>query len=119
MAEKGVEIEVKPEVEQYVRDIVESITADVDMSFLTQARLCIAGKSASNPFGFNGQFAIRELMTMTPKMQQLLTKPQHELTTDLIEKTAISDGMLTIKQDGILSALRGETTLEEITRVVG
>jgi general secretion pathway protein E/type IV pilus assembly protein PilB len=35
-----------------------------------------------------------------------------------IEKTAKANGMLTLEQKGVLAALRGETTLEEISRVI-
>ena len=35
-----------------------------------------------------------------------------------IEKTARQQGMLTLLQAGVLAALRGETTLEEVNRVI-
>ena len=36
----------------------------------------------------------------------------------MIEKTAKSLGMITLEQKGVLAALRGETTLEEVGRVI-
>ena len=41
------------------------------------------------------------------------------LTTKLIEDVAVSDGMLTLEQDGAIQALKGNTTYEEIYRVIG
>ena len=37
---------------------------------------------------------------------------------DVIEKAAQREGMLTLEQIGVLAALRGETTLEEVGRVI-
>jgi type II secretory ATPase GspE/PulE/Tfp pilus assembly ATPase PilB-like protein len=56
---------------------------------------------------------------MTPEMRQLLGRPAHELSTELIEEVAVKNSMLTMQQDGILHVLKGETTLEEINRVIG
>jgi type II secretory ATPase GspE/PulE/Tfp pilus assembly ATPase PilB-like protein len=36
-----------------------------------------------------------------------------------IEEAAINSGMLTMLQEGILRALAGDTSLEEVLRVVG
>ena len=38
--------------------------------------------------------------------------------TNAIEKTAREGGMLTLQQKGILAALRGDTTIEEVARVI-
>ncbi len=113
------EIAVEPEIEKHIESIVHAITAQVDMSFLPDAKLYKPGSSEENPFGFSGQFAIRELLLMTPEMRKLLSRPAHELSTELIEEVAVSNSMLTMQQDGILHVLKGETTLEEINRVIG
>lgn len=113
------QIEPSAELEKHLEKIVQSIHADVDLSFLSEARLYKPGKSNENPFGYSGQFAIRELLTMTPDMVQLLSRPAHEITTEKIEEVAIQNGMLTMKQDGVLRALKGDTTYEEIFRVLG
>src|SRR5690606_9900566 len=57
-------------LEAHLRKILDSITATVDLSFLPQAKLFKPGSTAENPFGYSGQFAIRELMTMTPGLVQ-------------------------------------------------
>ena len=108
-----------PELAEHLEKVVHEIKADVDLSWLDSAKLYHPGASAEHPFGFNGQFAIRELMTMTPELQKLLMRPKVELTTEAIEQTAVASGMLTMKQDGTLRALKGDTTYEEITRTVG
>ena len=88
--------------------------------FLLTGLIILSGcNEAVHDFGFDGQLAIRELLMMTPSMQQLLMRPSHELSTELIEKTAVKDGMLTMQQDGVLRVLKGDTTYDEISRVIG
>ncbi len=111
--------EPSPELSQHIAQLLETMPPGVDVSSLQTTQLYQPGSSAENPFGFNGQLAIRELMLMTPELQKLLTRPAKELSTGTIEEAAAADGMLTMKQDGIIKALQGRTTFEEITRVVG
>lgn len=99
--------------------IIENLPPGIDRPAAEGATLYKPGKTPQNPFGYSGQFAIRELLLMTPGMQQLLRKPARELTTDEIERVAVEDGMLTLLEDGILKALSGDTTIEEVFRVVG
>ena len=113
------EVAIEQDMQRHFHEIIDSIKADVDMAHLQDAKMFTAGSSPENPFGFNGQFAIRELLTMTPEMRQLLSRPAHELSTELIEETAVKAGMLTMQQDGVLRVLKGDTTYEEITRVIG
>lgn len=75
-----------------------------------------AGCPACNQLGYKGRLGLYEGIPMTPKIQKLI---QTAGVTDLdIEQAAIDDGMLTMLQDGILKALAGETSLEEIFRVI-
>jgi type IV pilus assembly protein PilB len=85
---------------------------------IDSVKLYEPGSSESNPFGYSGQFAVRELLLMTDSMQKLLRKPAHDITTTSIEEVATKDGMLTIMQDGVLRVLSGETSLKEVMRVL-
>jgi type II secretory ATPase GspE/PulE/Tfp pilus assembly ATPase PilB-like protein len=38
-------------------------------------------------------------------------------TSNQIQETAISEGMVTMQTDGLIKALRGNTTIEEVLRV--
>ena len=111
-------VEMDPELRAHLHNIIDSIEADVDLSHLQEAQLYQPGSSNENPFGFDGQFAIRELLTMSPEMKMLLTRPSRELTSETIEKVAVKNGMITMEQDGVLRALKGDTTYDEISRVV-
>jgi len=55
---------------------------------------------------------------MTPTVEAELKKPIREITERSIQQVAIQDGMTTMLQEGVLRALAGETTIEEISRVL-
>ncbi|MEO7364132.1 MAG: GspE/PulE family protein [Candidatus Saccharimonadales bacterium] len=77
------------------------------------------GASDENPYGFKGQIAIREQFTMTSQLRKLLETPGASLTSQSIEEAAVASGMRTMAQDAMLKVIAGETTLDEILRVVG
>jgi type II secretory ATPase GspE/PulE/Tfp pilus assembly ATPase PilB-like protein len=59
-----------------------------------------------------------EQMVVTEPIQKFLRGDVADIHTEEIEKTARENGMKTLLQNGILAALRGETTLEEVNRVI-
>jgi type II secretory ATPase GspE/PulE/Tfp pilus assembly ATPase PilB-like protein len=99
--------------------IIDTLPPHLERPSLDGLTLYNPGSSDEHPFGFTGQLAIREQLRMTPGVQQLLRLPPNQVTTEMLEKKAVEEGMLTMLQDGVLKAIRGETTLEEVFRVVG
>ncbi len=66
--------------------------------------------------GYKSRLGLYETITMTPEIQKLI---QREDATDFdIEQAAIKNGTVTMLQDGILKALAGETSIEEVFRVI-
>ena len=55
---------------------------------------------------------------MDENIQQFLRGDVGDAHTETIEKAAKANGMVTLLQAGVLAALRGETTLEEVNRVI-
>lgn len=102
-----------------INEIVSSLPEGTDRPNLENLQLYKPGTSAENPYGYNGQLAIREQFTMTGEMRHLLEQGRTELTTHEIEKAAAKSGMRTMLQDAMLKVIAGETTLDEIYRVVG
>lgn len=98
--------------------VIKTLPPNMKKPSLDNIKLYKAKPSTKNPFGFKGQTAIREQLLMTPGVQQLLRLPPNEITTDILEKKAVEEGMLTMLQDGVLKIINGETTLEEVYRVV-
>ena len=77
-----------------------------------------AVKTTDNPFGYTGQLALREQLIMTPGVQRILGLPPGQITTEILQAEAVKDGMVTMLQDGILKAINGLTSIEEVYRVV-
>ena len=61
---------------------------------------------------------IMEQLMVTEGIQKMLRGEMKDINVAEIERTAIHDGMTTMLHDGLLKALRGETTIEEINRVI-
>ncbi len=72
------------------------------------------GCTKCNGLGYKGRMTISEIFQISREIQKLIT--QGAITSDLQDK-AIELGMLTMKQDGVLKVLEGETSLSEIERV--
>lgn len=64
--------------------------------------------------GYIGRIGIFEVLTVTEKLAHLILQ---RADAEAIEKQAVSEGMIAMKQDGYLKALAGVTTIEEVLRV--
>jgi type II secretory ATPase GspE/PulE/Tfp pilus assembly ATPase PilB-like protein len=64
--------------------------------------------------GYLGRLGIHELLVCTDEIRELIKR---KADTAVIRKQAIADGMVTLKQDGILKILHGLTDIHEIRRV--
>ena len=65
--------------------------------------------------GYHGRLAVQEFLVVDDAIKETLYRRGNTLE---IERAAIEGGMTKIQQDGITKALQGQTTLEEIHRVV-
>lgn len=68
----------------------------------------------NSPGGYKGRLGLYEVMDITDEIQKLIVK---RATSAEIQRKAIEQGMVTMRQDGYLKALSGLTTLEEVNRV--
>ncbi len=102
-----------------LQTVIDTLPPNLPRPDLSQVTLYKPGSSATNPFGYSGQVALREQLRMTPGVQQILRLPPNQVTTDALERKAVEEGMRTMLHDGILKVLAGLTTLEEVYRVVG
>lgn len=66
--------------------------------------------------GYHGRIGIFEVLTISPEIEKMILDMAGE--TELA-KQALEEGMITMAQDGILKALEGTTSLEEVWRVTG
>ena len=63
--------------------------------------------------GYKGRIGLFEVLRITDEIEDLAVK---KMPANEIKKAAIKDGMITMKQDGILKALDGITTIDEVFR---
>ncbi len=75
----------------------------------------VKGKDTpASPRGYAGRAGLYEVMDMTEEIQNLVMA---RATSADIQRMAIEQGMITMRQDGYLKALGGVTTIEEVNRV--
>ncbi|PIZ62853.1 hypothetical protein COY17_01815 [Candidatus Saccharibacteria bacterium CG_4_10_14_0_2_um_filter_52_9] len=104
---------------QKIREVVDTLPEGIAKPNLDGLQLYKPGSSDENPFGYQGQLAIREQFTMSDALRRLLENPKQDITAQAIEEAARASGMITMLQDGMLKVIAGQTTLEELYRVVG
>ncbi len=102
-----------------IKQIIETLPAGIERPDIENVQLYTAGSSAANPYGYSGQLALREQLTIGGSVERLLRSSGKTLTTDDIESAAVQGGMITMLQDGILKAIAGQTSIEEVLRVIG
>ncbi|MEO7875247.1 MAG: ATPase, T2SS/T4P/T4SS family, partial [Dokdonella sp.] len=77
-------------------------------------RLYKPGSSVANPTGYFGRTTIMEFLVMSDPIRRQIM--QHAGMGD-IEQQARTEGMRTMYEDGLVKAMQGHTTIEEILRV--
>jgi type II secretory ATPase GspE/PulE/Tfp pilus assembly ATPase PilB-like protein len=110
-------MEVPPDVEVSVRKelalipkeaLPPKITPDGPLTFW-HGRGC----PRCNGEGYRGRLVIAEILEATPEMQTIIARG---FDIEEATKEAKRQGMVNLKQDGILKALEGFTTIEEVMR---
>jgi type IV pilus assembly protein PilB len=101
------------------RSLVHRVSADLgykDLPLANQkAYTLVRGKDTpQTPAGYKGRVGLYEVMEVTEDIQNLIIK---RATSGEIQKKAVEQGMIPMRQDGYLKALTGMTTLEEVNRV--
>jgi type IV pilus assembly protein PilB len=75
----------------------------------------VKGKDTpQTPRGYAGRAGLYEVMDVNEEIQNLIVK---RATSAEIQRKAIEQGMITMRQDGYMKALGGITTMEEVNRV--
>ncbi len=64
--------------------------------------------------GYRGRFGIFEVLPVTNEMQDLVLS---KASASKVYEVGLKIGMITMKQDGFIKVLRGETTIDEVMRV--
>ncbi len=99
--------------------VIDSLPTNIQRPDMQNITLYRAGSSEENPYGYRGQIPLREQFTISDQLRQVLEQHPQGITTEKLEAAAIASGMRTMLQDGVLKVLSGETTIEEVYRVIG
>jgi len=75
-----------------------------------------AGCEACHGFGYKGRVGIYEIFSIDQEIEKIILSGK--VSEYVIEDWAISKGMTTMVQDGLLKALDKETSVEEVFRVI-
>lgn len=118
-------IKVEPEVVKQVRSELAKVPIymlqerlpgvkkleDIDESFFYEGQGCAHCKNT----GYQGRLAILEIIDVNEKIQEMILNPKEIIREDDVRA---SQEFITIKEDGIIKALQGLTTLKEVYRVI-
>jgi type IV pilus assembly protein PilB len=69
------------------------------------------GCAECDNIGYKGRVGIYEILEITPNVKKMIIDGA---SATMINEVAITDGMISLEQDGIIKALNGRTSLEEV-----
>ncbi len=72
-----------------------------------------AGCDACGRTGYRGRQGLYEVMALTPELRRMILRGASSAE---LQETAIDEGMLTLRMDGMMKLKRGVTTLEEVVK---
>ena len=110
-------VKANKEARKKIIDEIEKIPSVVKKEIKIEKVLYIyepVGCKRCNNLGYAGRIGIFEILEMTENLEEIILKEPSEST---IKEEAKRQGMITMKQDGMLKVLEGVTSLEEVLRV--
>ncbi len=112
------EMEMTPDQETEIKTTLGPIYDMIEDKFKKEGKKMmipkIVGCEKCNNTGYMGRVAIYEVMPVNEKLSKLIIE---KASASEIQRTAMEDGMLSMKQDGYAKVLEGVTTMEEVVRV--
>ncbi len=72
-----------------------------------------AGCDTCNGTGYKGRQGLYEVMSCTSQLRRAILRG---MSTEELREVAVSEGMLTLRMDGMVKVKRGVTTLEEVVK---
>ncbi|MBL7058314.1 type II/IV secretion system protein [Patescibacteria group bacterium] len=110
------ETTITPEIKTQVEAILTSIDPSTGVEIPKELKLYKGkGCPTCSNLGYKGRVGLYEAIDVNPNMQKIIQQP--DVIEQTIELAAMKNGTITMMQDGVLKALAGETTLEEVFRV--
>ncbi|MDO8601423.1 MAG: GspE/PulE family protein [bacterium] len=110
------EVKASKEVEELILKEIENFPPEARQEIKIKKPLQIfqaVGCKKCNQLGFAGRISLFEVLSMTKALAEITLKEPSEAK---ISEEAVRQGMMTMKQDGILKVLEGITVIEEVLR---
>lgn len=107
----------KPHPQEIAEIIEEYGREDFEKTGLIASEITLVrpvGCPKCNDSGYKGRLGLHEILTGTDEMRSLIKKKGE---VEFIRRQAMTDGMTTLKQDGILKCFQGLTDIKEVRRV--
>lgn len=101
-----------------ISKVLDSLPEGIERPDLNNLQLFNPGASEANPFGYSGRLMVAEQLKLSPSIQDLIQEQAHKLSVNDIQAAATAEGMVTMLQDGVLKAVSGVTSIEEVYRTV-
>ena len=111
-------IKPKEEIKNLILKEIDNLPPQIEKNFKIPKPISIfkaIGCRKCNKEGFTGRVGLFEILSMTDQLSDIILKEPSE--SEII-KEAKRQGMIAMKQDGILKVLNGVTTIEEVLRVI-
>lgn len=103
----------------FIRKTLEGVSAErLPFRDFSEIKLARPVVSEEYPFGYAGRIAIMEQMLVSDRIAAFIRGDMTNFDAGEIMRVAKEEGMLSLEQKGVLAAIRGETTLEEVMRVI-
>lgn len=103
---------------QWVYNVLKDLPPHVEKPDFNTFKLWRPVITDTSPFGFKDRIVIMEQMVVNESIQKFLRGDIKDINTEAIEAAARASGMVTLMQSGVLAALRGDTTLDEVNQVI-
>ncbi len=108
---------VDPQMLEMINKALENLhsTDEIDPSKIKEMKFLKAvGCEKCDKIGYRGRLGLYEIMRMNNEIRRLILARASSID---IEKAALKNGMVNLEQAGIIKALKGETSLDEVYRV--
>lgn len=111
--EKEPELDIRDKIEKFL----ESLPSRVDKEKYKDYKIFAPGGCEQcNNFGYKGRIGIFEFLQGGMELEEVVLKDLSEIS---LKRLSEKQNMVTMQEDGVLKALSGDTTLDEVESVTG
>jgi len=109
--------ELPPEEKKKLAEEIKDMPPKIERPEIDKVEFFEAvGCEACGGMGYKGRIGVYEGLLIEDEIEKLILSEPSEVA---LREASVHQGMLTMRQDGILKVLAGITTLDELERVVG